>query len=133
MNEEGGAVYGVSSDANMDSGQDSRLPPIDDLRKMSQEKAAQRAREEQECQQFKTMTLEQKKKVLDAYVPQDYFTKGAYIDAQDTTNIFIMAKIICATPGDITVNFDGWSEKWDAVSGERGADLFLVPVPSLTH
>jgi len=27
------------------------------------------------------MTLEQKKKVLDAYVPQDHYTKGSYVDA----------------------------------------------------
>jgi len=28
-----------------------------------------------------------------------------------------MAKIVLATSNDITVNFDGWSEKWNYVSG----------------
>jgi hypothetical protein len=48
----------------------------------------------QECAEFKAMTFEQKKKVLDAYNPLDFYTKGSYIDAQDTTNVFIMAKIV---------------------------------------
>ena len=59
------------------------------------------------------MTLEQKKKALESFSPLDYYTKGQFIDAQDTTNIFIMAKIIAASDTDITVNYDGWSDKWN--------------------
>ena len=62
------------------------------------------------------MTLEQKKKALDAYVPAEYYTKGAYLDAQDTTNIFITGKIVGATATDVQVNYDGWPQKWDSVS-----------------
>ena len=59
------------------------------------------------------MTLEQKKKALDSYVAADFYTKGSYVDAQDTTSAFIMAKVVHATASDVTVNYDGWSEKWN--------------------
>ena len=62
------------------------------------------------------MTLDQKKKALDSYNPQDFFTKGMYVDAQDTTNVFMMAKIYAANQTDISVNFDGWPDKWNIVS-----------------
>ena len=62
------------------------------------------------------MTIEQKKKELENYNPQDFYTKGAFVDAQDTTNVHIMAKIVAASQNDISVNFDGWSSKWDIVS-----------------
>jgi len=40
------------------------------------------------------MALDQKKKLLDSYVPMEFYNKGAFLDAQDTTNVFIMAQII---------------------------------------
>ena len=62
------------------------------------------------------MTLEQKKKALDAYNPQDYYVKNAYIDAQDTTNVFMMAKIKEVDAISVDIGYDGWSERWDCVS-----------------
>ena len=37
------------------------------------------------------------------------------MDAQDTTNLFIMAKIIevDADYASLTVNYDGWPDKWN--------------------
>lgn len=64
--------------------------------------------------------------MLDAYVPAEHYTKGAYIDAQDTTNVFIMAKVREASNSEISVNFDGWSEKWNYVSA--GAKAIRVAV-----
>ena len=64
------------------------------------------------------MTLEQKKKALDAYVPAEYYTKGSYLDAQDTTNVFMTGKIVGATATDVQVNYDGWPQKWDSVSSD---------------
>jgi hypothetical protein len=37
------------------------------------------------------MSFEQKKKLLDSYVAADFYNAGTFIDAQDTTNVFIMA------------------------------------------
>ena len=110
MNDEAGR------DADMEFGGRS-LPPIDDKKRANQDKAAAKAAKDlEECQKFKTMTLDEKKKALDAYNPQDYYVKNAYIDAQDTTNVPIMGKIINATSTDVQVNYDGWSDKWNAVS-----------------
>ena len=51
--------------------------------------------------------------MLETYNPVDHYTKGQFVDAQDTTNVFIMAKIVAASDTDITVNYDGWSDKWN--------------------
>ena len=123
MNDEGGA-HGAAvpsgtqgGDADMEFVAGSSLPPIDDARRKQMDKAQQKAaKEQQECEQFKAMTLDQKKKALDGYNPQDFYTKGMYVDAQDTTNVFMMAKIYQANQTDISVNFDGWPDKWNIVS-----------------
>ncbi len=125
----GGVVPGSSAsntrDADMDqhlgASSASNLPPIDDVRRQQQlEKVALKAQKEaQECAEFKQMTLDEKKKVLDAYNNADYYIKGSYVDAQDTTNQFIMAKIISVKGTDVRVNYDGWSDKWDYVSKDQ--------------
>ena len=46
----------------------------------------------------------------------EHYSKGNYIDAQDTTLNFCMAKITEVINNEIQVNFDGWSNKWDSVS-----------------
>lgn len=119
----------IDADMELGAAAGSSLPPIDDVRRQQQDsKALQKAqREAQECAQFKTMTLDQKKKVLDAYNPSDYYTKGCFLDAQDTTNCFIMAKVVQATGTDVTVNYDGWSEKWNYVS------VFKIDSTFTTH
>lgn len=65
------------------------------------------------------MSLENKISLLKKYVPQDYYKVGAFVDACDTTDAFCFAKImqINASQGNVCVNFDGWSNKWDLVSG----------------
>jgi len=77
MNEEGGA-QGAAANANAQPGADadmefvagSSLPPIDDARRKHKDKAAMKAaKEAKECQEFKAMTLDQKKKILDNYNP----------------------------------------------------------------
>ena len=133
----GGVVPGSSAsntrDADMDqhlgASSASNLPPIDDMRRQQQlDKIALKAEKEaQECAEFKQMTLDEKKKALDAYNNADYYTKGSYVDAQDTTNQFIMAKIVNIKGTDVRVNYDGWSDKWDYVSKhqQRGYDRNL--------
>ena len=66
------------------------------------------------------MTFEEKKKLLDQYNPQEFYTKGSYIDAQDTTLSFCMSKVTEVINNDLQCNFDGWSNKWDHVS--QGTD-----------
>ena len=56
--------------------------------------------------------------MLENYNPSEFYTKGNYIDAQDTTLNFCMAKITEVINNEIQVNFDGWSNKWDHVSNE---------------
>ncbi len=72
------------------------------------------------------MTLDEKKKALDAYNNADYYTKGSYIDAQDTTNQFIMAKIVNVKGTDLRINYDGWSDKWDYVSNINHVDMINI-------
>lgn len=74
------------------------------------------------------MTLEQKVKILENYVAPDMYTKGSYIDAMDTTQVYIMAKIIASSNNEVTVNFDGWSEKHDYV---RKSPPFRANHPNL--
>ena len=116
MNEEG-AVGAAPNSQGPDGAAGSSLPPIDDRRSKQMDKAAQRAAKDmEECQKFKVMTLDQKKKALDGYNPLAHYTKGSYVDAMDTTNAYMMAKITDVTAVDIDINYDGWSEKWDFVS-----------------
>lgn len=65
------------------------------------------------------MSLDNKIALLKKYVPQDYFKVGSFVDACDTTDAFCFAKIMQINPaqGNLQVNFDGWSNKWDLVSG----------------
>ena len=98
------------------------------------EKAAQRAAGIAEmCARYKTMTLEQKKKELDAYVPSDFYKKGCFIDAQDTTNCFIMAKVVSESTFDINVNYDGWPERWNYVSAVHLVVLYMKLVQIHCH
>lgn len=59
----------------------------------------------------------------------ELYTEGSYCDAQDTTNEFIMAKIIEVKNNEILVNYDGWSTKWNTVSFFLHiSSLYLHPV-----
>jgi len=59
------------------------------------------------------MTLDEKKGLLDKYAYMDYFTKGSFIDAQDTTSAWCLAKIAEVKGNELLVNYDGWSNKWN--------------------
>ena len=93
------------------------LPPIDNPQLRRQQKAAQQAAAQAARNEaIRNMTFEEKKKELDAYSPTDDYIKGAYIDAQDTTLNFCMAKVTEVIGNDLQANFDGWSNRWDHVS-----------------
>jgi hypothetical protein len=62
--------------------------------------------------------------VLSKYSYTDYFKKGAYVDAQDTTATWMVAKILRTDGTNMEINFDGWSEKWNIVS--KNINLSLV-------
>lgn len=59
----------------------------------------------------------------------ELYTEGSYCDAQDTTNEFIMAKIIEVKNNEILVNYDGWSTKWNTVS--FFTNFLIISSPSL--
>lgn len=68
-----------------------------------------------------SLPLEKKKALLDSYNYIQYLKEGAFVDAVDTTNTFIFAKVmkIVELPGkgfQVVLGFDGWSEKWHIVS-----------------
>lgn len=48
---------------------------------------------------------------------KNYFNKGTYIDAKDTTNKWCVAIIIevCHDDSTIKISFDGWQSRWDEV------------------
>ena len=70
-------------------------------------------KEAEELQSFKLKSLSEKKDILNNLKVTDLYQEGAYIDAQDTTNDFIMAKIIEVNNNEILVNYDGWPARWN--------------------
>lgn len=60
------------------------------------------------------MSLEQKKELLNKYNFTAMLKVGTYVDAADTTNNFLLAKIVDIQGNQVQVNFDGWSQKWNA-------------------
>ena len=60
--------------------------------------------------------------MVENYKYWELIKEGSFIDAVDSTNSFIMAKVakIEDIPHkeskQVVVNFDGWSEKWNLVS-----------------
>lgn len=67
---------------------------------------------------LKAMKLEEKLALLKKYNPQEFYRQDQFVDACDTTDAFCFAKIMQVNPqqGNFSVNFDGWSSKWDLVS-----------------
>jgi hypothetical protein len=51
--------------------------------------------------------------VLKKYNYTSYFTPGSYIDAKDTCDNWMVAKIIKTDGKNIEINFDGWNKKWN--------------------
>jgi hypothetical protein len=68
-----------------------------------------------------SLPLDKKKALLDTYNYVQYLKEGSFVDAVDTTNTFIFAKVVkideLPTKGfQLVLGFDGWSEKWHIVS-----------------
>ncbi len=62
-----------------------------------------------------TLTLEQKKELVDKYNHLDYVKVGTYVDAHDTTNSYLLARVVdIDNSGMAQVTFDGWSQKWNS-------------------
>ena len=68
------------------------------------------------------MTYEEKRKELDNYNPLDYYADGLYVDASDTAQNWLMAKITAVIGNEVQVTYDGWPSRWDAVSYSRLLD-----------
>ena len=62
------------------------------------------------------MTYEEKRKELDNYNPLDYYGESQYVDAADTTQNWLTAKITAVIGSEVQVTYDGWPARWDAVS-----------------
>lgn len=60
------------------------------------------------------MTLEEKLQALKEFQLSDFIYEGCWLDVQDTTSKFCVAKVIGIENGWLSVNFDGWSHKFDA-------------------
>jgi hypothetical protein len=60
------------------------------------------------------MTLDQKKELLQKYDHTPFIKVGAFCDAADTTQNFLLSKIVEVDGTQVLVNFDGWSSKWNS-------------------
>lgn len=60
------------------------------------------------------MTLDKKKELLQKYDHTPFIKVGAYIDAADTTQNYLLSKIVEIDGNNLNVNFDGWSDKWNS-------------------
>ena len=63
-----------------------------------------------------SMTLDQKKELLNKYCFLDNLKVGDHLDAQDSTNDFILSTVVAMSATQCTVHFDGWSDRWNMVS-----------------
>lgn len=71
------------------------------------------------------MNIEQKSKLVKDFNLFHYLYKGAYIDAMDTTNKYLVAQITEKDENFLSVNFDGWSHKFDQVSQRYKFNFWL--------
>ena len=58
---------------------------------------------------FDQLTLEQKKELLNKYDHVPLLKVGTFVDATDTTNNFLLARIVEIDGNQVLVHFDGWS------------------------
>ena len=56
---------------------------------------------------------------------QDFFLKGAYIDAIDTMNKWRVAEIIevCNSDNTIKIHYEGWSDHWDVWKSFKSSSI----------
>lgn len=62
------------------------------------------------------LTLDQKKELISAHNFIDQLHVGTFLDAVDTTHDFLLAQVVSINATQVTVHFDGWSDRWNAVS-----------------
>lgn len=63
--------------------------------------------------------LEESLKNLKTYVASEYYHENSYVDAFDSFSTWRVGKILKIKDRVATVNFDGWSHKWDEVTPIR--------------
>jgi hypothetical protein len=61
-----------------------------------------------------SLSLEQKKELLQKYDHTCFVKVGTYVDATDTVQNYLLAKIIEIDGNSCMVTFDGWSQKWNS-------------------
>jgi hypothetical protein len=69
------------------------------------------------------MTYEEKRKELDNYNPLDYYGESQYVDAADTTQNWLTAKITAVIGSEVQVTYDGWPARWDAWHKKRARSI----------
>ena len=64
---------------------------------------------------FDKLTLDEKKKLLQEYKHEKHLKVGTYVDAADTTQSYLMARVVQINEStqSAVVNFDGWPSKWN--------------------
>jgi hypothetical protein len=58
---------------------------------------------------FKSLTLDKKKELLNKYDLAPHLKVGTYVDAADSTNNMLLARIVEINGHLVNINFDGWS------------------------
>ncbi len=61
------------------------------------------------------LPLAERVKLAEAAVPFDAVAPGWLIDAKDTVDNWCVANVVKVDNGELVVNYDGWSPKYDTV------------------
>jgi len=61
------------------------------------------------------LPLAERAKLAESFDPYKGIEPGWHIDARDTINNWCVAEVLKVNGGEIKVNFDGWSNKYDEV------------------
>jgi hypothetical protein len=67
------------------------------------------------------LSFDKKKQLVEKYNFLEHAKVGTFVDAIDSTNSFILGKIlkieeVTGKGYQLVIGFDGWSEKWNMVS-----------------
>lgn len=61
------------------------------------------------------LPLAERVKIAEAVNPFEGIAPGWFIDAKDTVDNWCVANVLKVEGGDIVINYDGWSPKYDMV------------------
>ncbi len=68
-----------------------------------------------ESLKISSLTLDQKKELVEKYNHSDYLKVGTFVDAHDSTHQYLFAQVVeVDSSGLAHVCFDGWSKKWNS-------------------